>query len=107
MPVEVGKDYIHVRQQDPTLFNDKTFRTKWLSKKEGVKAIFAKRKGVKNAPMEVQSLLFDREKWTPKKIIQWLKKKNFPFIPTEEQIKNAILQRESEELAEKLKGKEI
>lgn len=107
MPVDVGEKYIRIRQRQPGKFQEKTFRTKWFSKKEGIKAIVGRPKGKKTT--QVQSLLFDRKKWSPANIVKWLEKHKdeFPYIPSVEEIEDAVRRREKEDLKEKLKDKAI
>lgn len=105
MPVEVGINYIHIRVKNSKLFKEKSFRTKWLSKKDKIKAIFGKLK--KGNKMDIQLLMFDRKKWKPEDIVDWLKSHKFNVKITREMIEKAINKREKEELKEKLKGKEI
>jgi len=75
MPVDVTADYIRIRQKDPELFIEDSFRTVELSKAKGIKAVMGK---LQKAPegkvgsMVIQSYLFDKEKWTTEKAKAWV-----------------------------------
>ncbi len=72
MPVDVTENYIRVRVRDPSDFEKDSFRTIWISKKRGIKAVIGRPKGKKTT--EVQSFLFDKKKWTKKEALEWVKK---------------------------------
>lgn len=73
--VEVTDNYIRVRAKDPKLFKKKTFRTVWLSKKDGIKAVMGKLKNPpkdKKGSMTLQSYLFSKVKWTKESALEWI-----------------------------------
>jgi len=71
-PVDVTDDYIRVRIRNPDLFKDDSFRTIWMSKDDGIKAIVGKFKDESDDSTHVQAVLFDKEKWTVDKAKQWV-----------------------------------
>lgn len=64
-------DYYRNRVEDPKSFQKDSFKTIVLSKEKGIKAIVGKKKG--DSSMTVQSLLFDKEKFTQKEAEKWVK----------------------------------
>ena len=73
--VETTDNYIRIRVKDPKLFKKKTFRTVWLSKKEGVKAIMGKLKNPpadKKGSMTLQAYLFLKTKFSKSEAIAWV-----------------------------------
>jgi len=71
------EDYYRVRQVEPSLFDEDTFRTIWISKIAGIKAIIGRRKGEETTT--IQSLLFQKDKWTPTEIKKWIKEHSDRF----------------------------
>lgn len=73
---DVTENYIRLRQRDPDDFKEDTFRTIWISRGDGIKAVVGK---LKNPPqgqessMVVQSYLFDKDKWTVEEAQAWVK----------------------------------
>ncbi len=59
------------RQADPGKFD--RFRRTSENFPDGISAIF----GIKDGKSEIQSLRFDRKKWSPAEARQWLKNNNF------------------------------
>lgn len=70
---DVTEKYIRWRIKDPKLFKEGSFRTIDLNKNRGIKAILGKYKSDPNGPMHVQSVLFDKEKWTIDKARKWIR----------------------------------
>lgn len=72
MPIDVKEKTIRIRQKDPSLFVEKSFRTfsgkGWPA---GIQAVWGKRPG--SDELEVQSFIFDSSKWTTKKAKEWAK----------------------------------
>lgn len=70
---DVTENYIRLRQKDPALFIDATFRTIDISVDEKIKAVVGKLKadGV-DGPMVVQSYLFDKDSWTTARAEEWV-----------------------------------
>lgn len=77
MPIEVTENYIRIRVKDPSEFQDNSFRTIWLDKNKGIKAIIGKLKGQNS--MTIQSLLFVKDKWTEKQAKDWVDSHKFSF----------------------------
>lgn len=74
---EVTEQYIRIRVKDPDYFDDDSFRTITISEDEGIRAIIGCRKGEYeggrcNVGTEVQSYLFDKEKWTLSEAEAWV-----------------------------------
>lgn len=69
MPVEITEKYIRIRVKDPGAFQEDSFRTITLSAEEGIKAIVGRLEGENKTT--VQSLLFDKEKWTEERAKAW------------------------------------
>lgn len=74
---EVTEEYIRIRVQDPANFDQDSFRTIDVSAEEGIKAIVGcpsgEYEGGKcNVGMEVQSYLFDKEKWSVEEAQNWV-----------------------------------
>lgn len=71
MPWEVTADYIRSGHRSPKEFQEGSLRTITLSEAEGIKAVIGKPKGQDTT--EVQSYLFDKDKWTLEKAKAWFK----------------------------------
>lgn len=69
--IEEKGNHFRVRQVDPSEFEEDSFRTIWISKSEGIKAIIGRRKGATTT--SIQSLLFEKEKWDVERIKEWIK----------------------------------
>jgi hypothetical protein len=69
---ETPGDYVRVRIRDPRTMVEDSFRTIVLSEIEGIKAVVAKLKKDANGPTHIQSVLFDKEKWTTARAIAWV-----------------------------------
>ena len=69
MPWEQTEEFIRSGHRDPSEFQEDSLRTITLSEEEGIKAIIGKPKG-KNI-MEIQSYLFDKDKWNLEKAKAW------------------------------------
>jgi len=67
MPWEETEDYIRSGHKDPDKYD--RCRTTEISGEQGIKAVYCKLKTSEN--WEVQSYLFDREKWTLAKAKKW------------------------------------
>lgn len=68
--VDITENYIRLRQADPNLFEEGSFKTIRLT--GGIKAIIGKKKGEKST--SIQSLLFDKNKFTTEKAKAWVAK---------------------------------
>ncbi|MEM3011510.1 MAG: hypothetical protein QXE76_06840 [Candidatus Bathyarchaeia archaeon] len=75
MPWETTSEYIRSGHRNPNEFEPTSFRTIWISEKEGIKAVVGKPKG--KDTMEIVSYLFLLEKgWTLEKAKEWFGKHN-------------------------------
>jgi DNA-binding transcriptional MerR regulator len=72
LPWEEGSDNIRSGHRNPDEFEKDSLRTITLSEKEGIKAVIGKPKG--HDTTEVQSYLFDKNKWTLEKAKAWFEK---------------------------------
>jgi len=70
MPIDVTENLIRIRQVEPSLFEEDSFRTIRLT--SGVKAIIGRKKGEKTTT--IQSILFDKKRFTTDQAKQWVKK---------------------------------
>jgi len=71
MPIDVTDKYIRVRVAKPSAFDEDSFRTTWINRSKGIKAIVGKKKG--KSSTSVQSYLFDKEKWSVGEAKKWVK----------------------------------
>lgn len=76
MPVETTDKYVRVRVRDPGDFEEGSFRTIDISEEQGISAVIGRPKG--SDKTEVQSYLFDKERWSEAEAEAWVKehKKN-------------------------------
>ncbi len=95
MPIDITDDFIRIRVKDPDLFRDDTFRTVWLSESKGIKSVQGKLKenqGEDHDPMVIQSLLFDKDKWSKEEAVQWARDHGYikaeTIFETKEKIMN-------------------
>jgi hypothetical protein len=72
IPWEITDQYIRSGHRDPSEFQQDSLRTITLSEDEGIKAVIGKLKNSETT--EIQSYLFDKEKWTLKKAKAWFRK---------------------------------
>jgi len=70
---DVTENYIRWRIRNPNLFVDGSFRTIIISKRQKIKAVVGKFKSDPNGSTHVQTVLFDRKKWTVAKARKWIK----------------------------------
>ena len=68
---EITEKYIRIRVRNPKLFQEGSFRTIDISKKEKIKAVIGKLKG--ETTTTVQSYLFDKESWTVERAQRWVR----------------------------------
>jgi hypothetical protein len=69
---EVVGSYVRVRIRNPKTIVDGTFRTIVISDTEGIKAVIGKLKSDPNGSTHIQSVLFDKERWTVERAIAWV-----------------------------------
>lgn len=60
------------RQKSPDLFVADSFRSVSSGFPPGLRAIMGKLKSDPNGPMVIQTLRFDRRRWTPERARKWL-----------------------------------
>lgn len=84
MPIDITKNLIRIRQKDPALFQKDSMRTVDLSKDQGIKSVMGKKIG--SDTMEIQSYLFDKEKWTEARAKKWVKDHDGTLSASEEAI---------------------
>jgi len=65
------ENYFRHRIEDPKNFAKDSFRTIWLSKEKGIKGIIGKKKG--ETKTTLQTVLFDKERWTKQEAETWTK----------------------------------
>ena len=70
--VDVTEKYIRMRQKAPGSFVEGSFKTIWLNKSKGIKAVIGKLKG--DDSTTVQSYLFNKDKWDADKAKAWVSK---------------------------------
>jgi len=73
MPVDVGDESVRIRQRDPGLFVESSFRTITISEEQGIKAVIGKLKSDPAGSTVIQSYIFDREKWSASEAEAWVK----------------------------------
>ena len=69
---DITENYIRVRIRDPKTIVEGSFRTITISESQGIKAVIGKLKKDPTGPTKVQSVLFDKEKWTSSEAMKWV-----------------------------------
>jgi hypothetical protein len=72
IPWEITDQYIRSGHRDPSEFEQDSLRTITLSEEEGIKAVIGKLKHSETT--EIQSYLFDKNKWTLDKAKAWFRR---------------------------------
>lgn len=67
IPIEAPGKYIRIRQRSPGKYTK--FRTGWLSRSQGIKAIWSI---ISPGKSEIQSYLFLKSKWTLDRAKAWV-----------------------------------
>jgi DNA-directed RNA polymerase subunit RPC12/RpoP len=70
---EVVGNFVRIRIRNPKTIVEGTFRTIVISETEGIKAIIGILKSDKTGPTHIQSVLFDKERWTVERAKEWVK----------------------------------
>jgi len=70
---ELVGNFIRVRILNPKTIVEGTFRTITISETEGIKGIIGKLKSDPNGSTHIQSVLFEKDKWTIERAAQWVK----------------------------------
>ena len=71
LDVRTTKNYIRMRQEDPSDFEQDSFRIISLSETKGIKAVIGRKKGASTTT--IQSYLFMKSKWDEKEAEDWVK----------------------------------
>jgi len=74
--IDVTPNWYRVRQAPPG--NYSKFRIGWISRSKGIRAVYGKNK--KTGKWDIQSLLFDKKKWTRAAVRKWVKSHNFKIL---------------------------
>ena len=69
---DITENYIRVRIRNPKTIVEGSFRTIIISESQGIKAVVGKLKSDPQGPKHIQSVLFDKEKWTPAEAMKWV-----------------------------------
>jgi hypothetical protein len=77
--IDVQENVIRVRQEDPDKYDK--FRVKEVA--DGVKFVFGRNK--KTGEWEVQSILFDKDKFDVEKVKKWIKDHGFKIMAMRKQ----------------------
>jgi hypothetical protein len=70
---DVTENYIRIRIRNPGTMVDGSFRTITISESQGIKAVIGKLKSDPNGPTKIQSVLFDKNKWTVDRAVKWVR----------------------------------
>lgn len=70
--VETPGDYVRIRIRNPKTIVEGTFRTIVISETEGIKAVVGILKSDKTGPTHIQSVLFEKERWTVERAVAWV-----------------------------------
>ena len=92
---DVTENYIRVRIRDPKTIVEGSFRTITISASRGIKGVIGKLKKDPDGATHIQSVLFDKKKWSTDDALAWVKEHK-------ESLKTA----DSDELKEKKEGTE-
>jgi hypothetical protein len=73
--------YIHVRQKEPFLFIDDSMKTIAICGVDsGIKAVMGKLKKEPDGSMKVQSMMFDKTKFTVKTATKWIRSHGYKIM---------------------------
>jgi cation transport regulator ChaB len=86
--------YYRNRVEDPSKFQKDSFKTIIFSKEKGIKAIVGKKKN--ETSLTIQSILFDKEKFTMQEAEKWLKDHDYAEYGSLKEIEDAPYHRLSE-----------
>ena len=70
---DITENYIRIRIRNPKTIVEGTFRTIVISETGGIKGIIGRLKKDPNGPTHIQSVLFDKERWTVERAVKWVK----------------------------------
>jgi len=99
---DVTENYIRMRVRNPDLFVDDSFRTIWLAEKEGIKAVIGKLKSDPDGSTHIQSVLFDKDKWTMEEAKEWMKEHQEDLKELADIAVKDIVEREIKEFSAKV-----
>lgn len=86
--------YFRNRIENPKIFQKNSFKTIIFSKEKGIKAIVGKKKN--ETSLTIQSILFDKEKWTKPEAEKWLKDHEYAEYGALKEIEDAPYHKLSE-----------
>jgi DNA-directed RNA polymerase subunit RPC12/RpoP len=69
---ETPGDYVRIRIRNPKTIVEGTFRTIVISESEGIKAVVGKLRKDPNGSTHIQSVLFEKERWTVERAKKWV-----------------------------------
>jgi DNA-directed RNA polymerase subunit RPC12/RpoP len=70
---DITENYIRIRIRNPKTIVEGTFRTIVISEPDGIKGIIGRLKKDPDGPTHIQSVLFEKDKWTVERATQWVK----------------------------------
>ena len=84
MPIDQKENVIRARIEDPSLFDESSFRTKDLG--DGIQMVMGKKKDDQSGSMVGQSILFDKSMWDVEKVKSWLNEHNYEVMQKEKEM---------------------
>jgi DNA-directed RNA polymerase subunit RPC12/RpoP len=69
---DITASYIRIRLRNPKTIVEGTFRTIVISESDGIKGIIGKLKKDPTGPTHIQSVLFEKERWTVERAKEWV-----------------------------------
>ncbi len=69
---DITENYIRIRIRNPKTIVEGTFRTITISESEGIKAVIGKLRKNPTGPTHIQSVLFQKDKWTVERAQAWV-----------------------------------
>lgn len=70
--ITVEGNFVRARLRSPSTIVDDSFRTITLSERQGIKAVIGRLKTDPEGPTHVQSVLFEKDKWTVASAREWI-----------------------------------
>ena len=69
---DITENYIRIRIRNPKTIVEGSFRTIVISESEGIKGIIGKLKKDPTGPTHIQSVLFEKDRWTVERAKKWV-----------------------------------
>lgn len=69
---DITENYIRIRIRDPRTIVEGSFRTITISEQRGIKAVIGKLKSNPDGGTKIQSVLFEKNKWTTQEAVAWV-----------------------------------